>query len=350
MTLDLGNQVFVDWTSAPAPTDPAAAYAAWAAELGVSSTASLYALDGDDVVVGVHFAAPPLAGGVVGGVVGDVVSGTLSTEGGLGMYVRPPRNRTANTNATFTTRDATVIGRMGVFADGPHALLTWHPNADCKFVGARLQKANATTIVAGRVQLYNGEAFRTDFALRMDANVITLILAPLDQPVPVCVLDVAVGSVAGHTLETVAAGAVRRLVATLTHAPLPFAAREADLPRSAASAAYTGAPSIRTLPQGATGRRNHQIDAGQGVGRVRGSTLDYQAPVNRPYACRVVLLRERDMLAVREQWSQPDGSYDFQYVDELQSYTVLAYYGEHAKLAVVSDGLSLDNGKVERMP
>ena len=42
-------------------------------------------------------------------------------------------------------------------------------------------------------------------------------------------------------------------------------------------------------------------------------------------------------------------SYDFQYVDELQSYSVLAYYLEHGKRAVVTDGLTLANGKVELM-
>jgi len=88
---------------------------------------------------------------------------------------------------------------------------------------------------------------------------------------------------------------------------------------------------------------------GQGVGRVRGFTLDYVNPLNKPYRCRVRLMREVDGVIVREVWSSEDGSYDFQYVDELQSYTVLAYYLDHGKRAVVSDGLSVANGKVEVM-
>lgn len=88
---------------------------------------------------------------------------------------------------------------------------------------------------------------------------------------------------------------------------------------------------------------------GAGVGRVRGFTLDYVNPLNKPYACRVRLVRETDGLVVREQWSKADGSYDFQYIDELQSYTVLAYYLDHGKRAVVTDGLTLANGKVEVM-
>jgi len=89
---------------------------------------------------------------------------------------------------------------------------------------------------------------------------------------------------------------------------------------------------------------------GQGIGRVRGFTLDYVNPLNKPYPCRVRLVRESDGLQLREVWSGADGSYDFQFVDELQSYTVIAYYLAHGKRAVVTDGLTLANGKVELMP
>ena len=88
---------------------------------------------------------------------------------------------------------------------------------------------------------------------------------------------------------------------------------------------------------------------GQGIGRVRGVTLDYASPTNKPYRCRVRLVREADGLVVREVWSNADGTYDFRYVDELQSYTLLAYYLDHGKRAEVSDGLTLANGKVELM-
>jgi hypothetical protein len=111
------------------------------------------------------------------------------------------------------------------------------------------------------------------------------------------------------------------------------------------------------LPYGQTrlhqvrrGRRDYLTGVlGDGLGRVRGFTLDYVNPLNKPYPCRVRLVRETDGLVVREQWSKADGSYDFQYVDELQGYTVLAYYEAHAKRAVVADGLTLANGKVELM-
>jgi len=98
------------------------------------------------------------------------------------------------------------------------------------------------------------------------------------------------------------------------------------------------------------GRGDHLTGVlGQGVGRVRGFTLDYVNPLNKPYPCRVVLMRETGNLVVREQWSKADGSYDFQYIDEQQSYTVVAYYLAHGKRAVITDGLTLANGKVELM-
>jgi hypothetical protein len=88
---------------------------------------------------------------------------------------------------------------------------------------------------------------------------------------------------------------------------------------------------------------------GKGIGRLRGFTLDYVNPLNKPYRCRVRLMRESDGYVLREQWTAADGSYDFQWIDELQSYTILAYYEAHGKQAVVTDGLTLAKGKVELM-
>lgn len=87
-----------------------------------------------------------------------------------------------------------------------------------------------------------------------------------------------------------------------------------------------------------------------GRGRIRGHTLEYVDPVtNAPYPCRVRLVREVDGLQVSEQWSRTDGSYDFRWVDERWSYSVVAYYAQHAKRAVIADGISRDSGALERM-
>lgn len=107
----------------------------------------------------------------------------------------------------------------------------------------------------------------------------------------------------------------------------------------------------RPLPPLVRGRKDYLSGVlGQGIGRVRGFTLDYVNPLNKPYRSHVRLIREADGMVVRDAWSGAGGGYDFQYVDELQSYTVVAYYLAHGKRAVITDGLTLANGKVELMP
>ncbi|MGQ2992778.1 LamG-like jellyroll fold domain-containing protein [Variovorax sp.] len=88
---------------------------------------------------------------------------------------------------------------------------------------------------------------------------------------------------------------------------------------------------------------------GKGIGRIRGNTLDYVPPTNKPYRCRVRLVRDRDGQVVRAQWTAPDGGYDFQYIDELDTWSVWATYLDFGKRGEVSDGLTLANGKVELM-
>lgn len=62
---------------------------------------------------------------------------------------------------------------------------------------------------------------------------------------------------------------------------------------------------------------------GKGIGRIKGHVKNTPGtPVFR----KVRLHRERDGLLIRELWSdRVTGAYDFQYVDELQKYTVISY-------------------------
>lgn len=90
---------------------------------------------------------------------------------------------------------------------------------------------------------------------------------------------------------------------------------------------------------------------GQGIGRVRATVKLKNTPVNTPLKRRVRLIRECDGLQVRETWSDPvTGIYDFTYIDELQTWTVVSYDYAHDKRAVIADGLSLANGGVRLMP
>lgn len=77
-----------------------------------------------------------------------------------------------------------------------------------------------------------------------------------------------------------------------------------------------------------------------GRGRVRGTAKEKGTP-DAPVYRRVRLGRERDGMVIREQWSDPTtGAYDFQYVDELQQYTVVAYDHLRNYRAVIADNLT----------
>lgn len=80
---------------------------------------------------------------------------------------------------------------------------------------------------------------------------------------------------------------------------------------------------------------------GQGIGRVRGTVKRKDQPANVPLKRRVRLVRERDGLVVREAWSDAaTGEYDFKYIDELQTWTVIAYDHEHNFRSVIADNLT----------
>jgi len=90
---------------------------------------------------------------------------------------------------------------------------------------------------------------------------------------------------------------------------------------------------------------------GTGRGRVRGTVKLKGIPDNTPVKRRVRLERERDGLQIRETWSDPvTGAYDFQFIDELQAWTVKSYDHTHDKRAVIADNLTLAGGGVELMP
>lgn len=119
---------------------------------------------------------------------------------------------------------------------------------------------------------------------------------------------------------------------------------------SVASFGATPTP-MRAAPVGAERARPNYLFDPKIRGRVRGVVLMHVGGVNKPVHRRVFLIRERDMLLVQQQWSNPiTGAYDFQYVEETETYTVLSYDYLQDKRAVVADGISLANGKLELMP
>ena len=116
--------------------------------------------------------------------------------------------------------------------------------------------------------------------------------------------------------------------------------------------AYRGPVTFIGLAQPARLRKNYAVqELGQGIGRVRGTVKEKHDPANTPVYRRVRLIVEKSGSVLREMWSDPvTGNYDFQYVDELETYTVLSYDHTHNFRATIADNLSLANGLVELMP
>ena len=79
---------------------------------------------------------------------------------------------------------------------------------------------------------------------------------------------------------------------------------------------------------------------GTGRGRVRGTV---KVTPNTPVQRRVRLIREVDGMVIREGSSDPvTGAYDFQFVDELQKWTVVSYDFENLFRAVIADNLTAE--------
>lgn len=79
---------------------------------------------------------------------------------------------------------------------------------------------------------------------------------------------------------------------------------------------------------------------GTGRGRITGTVKETGTP-NTPVYRRVRLMREKDGLLLRELWSHPvTGAYSFDYVDELQKFTVLSYDHTGAYNGVIATGLT----------
>jgi hypothetical protein len=315
---------------------PALRYAAWAQALGVSDTVTLQPLDADDSSFAVTLGASPYLNGST--------TAMFCSEGGFAPYKAEPVS-TVNTSYALQT-----VSRMYGFVDRPDALMTFHPNTDCRSLGVLFQRAGAVSIFKGRLKHLSTETYRLDFALRVDASGWELVVQPLDlvQPVKLLANKVLLGELFSVDVDVGMSRAFTFAPSDIVAAPLQTAVRRLiQVPSLGAAPPYAGTRN-RAI---AVGRKDHLTGVlGLGIGRVRGKTVEYFNPTNKPYRCLVRLVRDVDGLQVRELWTAADGSYDFQWIDELQSYSVWALYLDHAKRAVVTDGLTLANGKVELMP
>lgn len=124
------------------------------------------------------------------------------------------------------------------------------------------------------------------------------------------------------------------------HAAKPLIVVSAPSPSCVTSGAYTGPYGhVASAPQAERAGDYKTGLLGKGIGTVYGTT-EIKGTPNVPVRARVRLIRERDGLVYRETWGDPvTGAYRFDNVDELETYTVIAYHPTSDKRAVVADNL-----------
>lgn len=197
-------EIQVSWTVTGETQTPLEAYTAWAMELGVSPTATLYNYAADDSSWSVDLAASPFLDS-------QVLQAFFSSEAGMGFY-RQPRPAHANTGYSVSH-----VGRFYGSTYRPLLLLTWHPtNGDLKSYGTRFQRAGQDMIVYVQHSHYGStSSYRYDAALRIRPGRIILVGECLSSVTPVYLTELtelaASDSIKQYALlESQAAGTRRR--------------------------------------------------------------------------------------------------------------------------------------------
>lgn len=292
-------------TSDTAADTPGAIYATWAAELGVSETSSLYALDADDTAFPIDFGESPIPDGSV--------SGFFSSEGAIGWYKAAPTS--GSQNSTLAN-----VSRMFQLTPTAPVLLTFHPQADCRSEGIKLQRSGSVTILTGRIRQYASQTYALDFAARFNGNSTwQLICAPIDQPVDVRLFPIGATDASSPwtLLSTVDPG--QKILITVIQSPAVLLsallfAQVIPLVTSAqplvAPKAVANAVLLRDVAHG-------------GKGRIAGTVKEASTP-EHGVKRRVRLHRKIDGMLTRETWSKPDGTYLFENI-MIQPYYVVAF-------------------------
>lgn len=154
----------VSWTVTVETQTPLQVYTAWANELGVSPTATLYSFATDDGSWSFDLAASPFPESTA-------LAAFFSSEAGMGFY-RQPRGAHSSTSYSLAH-----VGRFYGSSYRPLLLLTWRPSgADQKSYGTLFQRAGQETIAFVQHSHYGSTASnRYDMALRLRPGRIELV-------------------------------------------------------------------------------------------------------------------------------------------------------------------------------
>lgn len=334
MALFTADEYTFDLAGAPTATTPFDAYTAWAGELGVSATGTDVVLDGDDFATRFPLAAP---------VVGTGLTGVFCTEGHLSFYREAPSLAEASRYLPYNgeIRSYALTGAPADFG----VLFRPGSGGDLIAVNVRARSGGGVTIIRGEIRNSGGGASRMDFAARMSAGALVLVLrVPASE-------SAAIFTPFGRFRNTppLALAASSQQIFTFTgftYAPKAIFASLAPqppvlfrAPQPTASLRATLLP-VRVGVEGGALKDYTSGVMGKGVGRVHGTVKLKGEPTNTPLRRKVWLLRQRDGVKIRETWSDAaTGEYEFNYIDELQLWTVVSFDHTQDKRAVIADGL-----------
>lgn len=301
---------------------PSAQYSLWAQELGVSDTATLAALDGDDAVRGFTLATGCLDSAAR--------NAEMSTEGLVGWSGAVKLNR------GFPN----WFSRMYYLGSvPPDCFIAFRfEGNDCRATGVKLQMASGITILTGHITKLSTSGEDIEFALRFPANSTQwpeLLLKVVGLHATLYAVR-GLGAAATYGLTTLAAGTQARWIPQETTVPvrrLPIAiGRRLLIPEHAAALKFNHR-GLRLL----TGTRSHYYHGGHRIqGTVKEKGLQADVPVSR----RVLLIDERTWFVVRAAWSDAaTGAYAFERINPDIRYVVMTFDHNGNYRAVVADNL-----------
>lgn len=327
-----GLEVDYAVTSSALSRTPAESYAAWATELGVSSTASLYAnLNGDDAALPIDYAAPPTPGGIT--------KGFLSSEGGLGWY-------TSGAPSGSIATAPSGVSKFYQLSPLPPFLLVFHPQVDCQSAAVKLQKSGATTIINGEIRSLSGTTQVTEFSARFNGSADW----QLDVRVVSGTLPLAFFAYQPQWNNRPAALQNRTDLATVTvgnSLTLIGVVSPGTLVPSEAPTFLIGVPLRKVtypIPQAHLTTFAQPVPLlsvwHSGKGRITGTVKEAGTP-NHAVRRRVRLHRMIDGMLVREVWSDPvTGAYEFNNIDPAYKFYVVSHDHILNYNAVIKDNLT----------
>lgn len=147
-------------------------------------------------------------------------------------------------------------------------------------------------------------------------------------------------------LQYPVAGATPWAEAYITSAPRPQVPRPVSWFGVGGHTLYQGQAQVARL----TTARSSMLFSPYARGRVVGTVKRKDTPANVPLSRRVRLYRDRDGMLIRETWSNAQGAYQFDYLEEWEAYTAISYDHTQTYRAVAADNLTLANGGITLIP